>query len=78
MRRALTIAFMALVLAACTKSNMDDQPKDNEYKAGTLREPPPGSVARDDLAREQATTQKPKVDAALLSRGRERSSRRCS
>ena len=70
--KPLFALLAALLLSACTRSNMDDQPKENEYKAGTLREPPPGAVARGDLAREAEVTQKPTVDAALLQRGRER------
>lgn len=65
-------------LAACTRSNMDSQPKYHEYKpAGlfpdgrVLQAPVPGTVARGDLARAQQTTQKPAVTAQLLARGRE-------
>ncbi len=75
MTRLVAIALAVLaaaLLAGCTRSNMDDQPKDNEYKAGALRQPPEGAVARGDLAREADATRKPKVDAALLARGRER------
>lgn len=68
-----TPAFIALaVLTGCTKSSMDDQPKDNEYKAGSLRTAPAGTVARDDDARQAAVTQKPPVDPILLARGRDR------
>jgi mono/diheme cytochrome c family protein len=58
---------------------MDSQPKYHQYEKGelfssgtVLQQPPPGSVARGDLAREAQIKQKPKVDAALLARGRER------
>jgi mono/diheme cytochrome c family protein len=72
MRHIFIIVFAALLLIGCTKSNMDDQPKDNEYKAGAFRQPPEGVVARGDLEREKSATQKPTVNAALLQRGRER------
>jgi mono/diheme cytochrome c family protein len=79
MIRAATIAVAFLALAGCTKSNMDSQPKYHEYEKGelfsdgkVLQHAPPGSVARGDLDREAEATQKPKVDAALLVRGRAR------
>jgi mono/diheme cytochrome c family protein len=79
MIRAATIAFACLALGACTKSNMDSQPKYHQYEKGelfsdgkVLQHPPPGSVARGDLDRDAQVAHKPKVDAALLKRGRER------
>lgn len=76
MRRAAVLLFCAL--AACTRSNMDSQPKYHEYMpAGlfpdgrVLQAPVPGTVARGDLARAQETRQKPIVTVQLLARGRE-------
>lgn len=72
MRMFIALTVVALALTGCTKSAMDDQPKGNEYKAGELRTAPAGTVARDDAARQAAMTQKPAVDAALLTRGQDR------
>lgn len=72
MKRSFIIALTVVLLAGCTRSNMDDQPKDSEYKAGDLREPPGGAVARGDLERNANATKKPKIDSTLLTRGRER------
>ena len=83
MKGAAVLLFCTL--AACTRSNMDSQPKYREYKpAGlfpngrVLQAPVPGTVARGDLARAQETTQKPAVTAQLLSRGREQYDVFCS
>ena len=76
-RTAPLLLFAAIALAACDQ-NMDVQPKYSGYspapafRGSVLRTPPAGTVARDDSAREQATTRKPAVTAALLERGRER------
>jgi mono/diheme cytochrome c family protein len=65
------------LLASCTRSNMDSQPKDNEYKPSSLfrdgkvlQAPVPGTVARGDLARADEAKQRPQVTAELLQRGR--------
>jgi mono/diheme cytochrome c family protein len=76
-RMALPLLLAAISLAAC-EQNMDVQPRYNEYskapafRGSVLRNPPPGAVARDDPAREQAMTRKPAVTAELLERGHER------
>jgi mono/diheme cytochrome c family protein len=67
--RRLTLVLCTL-LAACTRSNMDSQPKDHEYEPGALRAPVAGTVARGDLARADDIRQKPAVTAHLLERGR--------
>lgn len=83
MRRAIPILAVALTLAAC-EQNMDVQPKYDAYayapafRGSVLREPPPGSVARDDLAWDQAVANRPPLTAALLERGRERFGIFCS
>jgi len=77
------LLFAAMSLAACDQ-NMDVQPKYSEYskapafRAGVLRDLPPGSVARDDPAYDKAVTTKPALTAALLERGRERFGIFCS
>ncbi len=78
MTRHVVIAGL-LLLAACTKSNMDSQPKYHEYERsglfenGSILQPPPeGSVARDHPTREAEGTGTPPLDLALLRRGRER------
>jgi len=69
MTRRLAVVLCVL-LAGCTRSNMDSQPKDHEYEPGALRAPVAGTVARDDLARADEMTQKPAVTEQLLARGR--------
>jgi len=73
------------LLAACTRSNMDSQPKYHEYEpAGlfpdrrVLQAPVPGTVARGDLARAREAANKPPVTAQLLARGREQYEVFCS
>jgi len=68
---------IALILAGCTRSNMDSQPKYHEYEPGALfqngrvlQAPVAGTVARGDLERERRIGQKPAITAALLKRGR--------
>jgi mono/diheme cytochrome c family protein len=77
MRRILLCLACCLMFAACTRSNMDSQPRYDEYKPGalfrdgkTLQDPVAGTVARGDLARDQETTDRPAVTTALLARGR--------
>jgi mono/diheme cytochrome c family protein len=85
MKPAVALMVCALAVSGCTKSDMDSQPKYHEYEKGglfqngaVLQPPPAGSVARDDLSRDAELTHKPKVDAALLARGRERFDIFCS
>jgi mono/diheme cytochrome c family protein len=81
---ALPILILAAVCLAACDQNMDVQPKYSEYarapafRGGVLRNPPDGSVARDDPARDQAVTSKPPLTAALLDRGAERFGIFCS
>jgi mono/diheme cytochrome c family protein len=77
MRRWHVVAVCAL-LAGCTRSNMDSQPKYHEYEPGALRAPVAGTAARDDLARADETKQKPAVTGQLLARGHEQYDIYCS
>jgi mono/diheme cytochrome c family protein len=80
------IGFLLLcALAACSRSNMDSQPKYHEYERGglvpdgrVLQAPVPGTAARGDLARAHDIAQKPAVTAQLLARGREQYDVFCS
>jgi mono/diheme cytochrome c family protein len=83
MRRIAPLLFCLLV--ACTRSNMDSQPKYQEYEpAGlfsdrrVLQAPVPGTIARGDLVRAKEITQKPQITAQLLARGREQYDVFCS
>lgn len=78
MRRAAA-CIIACALAGCTRSDMDTQPKYHEYEPGklfrngqVLQAPVPGTVARGDLDRAKAATEKPAVTAELLARGQDR------
>ena len=80
---AALLVFCAL--AACTRSNMDSQPKYHEYEPGALfgndrvlQAPVQGTVARGDLARAEEDRNKPAVTAALLTRGRDQYNVFCS
>lgn len=84
MRGRLSIAICILA-AACTRSNMDSQPKYHEYEEGGLFEngrvlqaPVPSTVARGDLARADEIKDKPAVAMDLLRRGREQFNIFCS
>ena len=73
------------LLTACTRSNMDSQPKYHEYEPAGLfpdrrvvQAPVPGTVARGDLERTKEMTEKPAVTAQLLTRGREQYDVFCS
>jgi len=77
MKSGLAIVAFALLAAACTRSDMDSQPKYNEYKPGSLfsdggsaQSPPAGSIARDDAADAAEKATKPALTAELLARGR--------
>jgi mono/diheme cytochrome c family protein len=78
MRRTAPLLLLAAVALASCEQNMDVQPKYSEYsrapafRGSVLRTAPPRTIARDDPARAQATTQKPAVTTALLDRGQER------
>ena len=84
MRRAATIAALALLLAGCDVS-MTQQRKYTTYAParlwsdGTSARPlPAGVVAQGDGARFAAAQTPPPVSAALLARGRERFDAFCS
>src|SRR5690348_14892068 len=84
MRRALGI-LVVILLAGCTRSNMDSQPKYHEYEPGrlfsngrVLQAPPAGTVARDDGARAEEIRQRPALTPRLLARGREQYNVYCS
>jgi mono/diheme cytochrome c family protein len=75
--RSLAPLLIVVVLAGCTRSNMDSQPKYHEYEPGALfrdgkvlQAPVPGTIARGDLARAAEATQRPEVTTELLQRGR--------
>jgi mono/diheme cytochrome c family protein len=66
------------MMAGCTRSNMDSQPKYHEYeRSGLFRDgkvlqaPVAGTVARGDLARADEAKQRPTLTAELLARGRD-------
>jgi mono/diheme cytochrome c family protein len=83
-RGALPMLVLAAVCLAACEQNMDVQPRYSQYsrapafRAGTLRNPPDGVVARDDPERDQAMANKPPLTAALLERGGERFGIFCS
>jgi mono/diheme cytochrome c family protein len=83
MTRTATALLLGTLLAGCDQ-NMDEQPKYSEYspaplfRGGTLRNPPDGSIARDDLARAAEIANKPALTNQLLQRGRERFNIFCS
>jgi cytochrome c5 len=79
------VLFVTLVLAGCSRSNMDSQPKYHEYEPGglfrngrVLQEPVAGAIARGDLQRAAEAKQKPAITATLLTRGREQYDIFCS
>jgi mono/diheme cytochrome c family protein len=83
--RRLIMVLVTFTLAACTRSNMDSQPKYHEYEVGklfsngrVLQGPVPGTVARGDLDRANDIQTKPAVTAALLARGQDRYNIYCS
>jgi len=85
MKRRIALLFGCLALAGCTRSNMDSQPKYDEYKPGglfrdgkVLQTPPEGTMSRDDLALNKEATQKPTITRQLLSRGRQQYDVFCS
>jgi mono/diheme cytochrome c family protein len=85
MMRGAARLVLCLLVAGCTRSNMDSQPKYHEYEAAglfrngrVLQAPPPGTVAQGDLARADEIKRKPAVTAELLARGREKFDTFCS
>jgi len=85
MRNGPAIFVLCAALLACTRSNMDDQPKYQEYEPAplfrngrVLQAAPEGTVARGDAARFRDETERPPVSAQLLARGRERYDVFCS
>jgi mono/diheme cytochrome c family protein len=83
--RRLIAPLLFCALAACTRSNMDSQPKYHEYELSkvfpggrVLQVPVAGTVARGDLARANEAEQKPAVTTQLLTRGREQYDVFCS
>jgi mono/diheme cytochrome c family protein len=83
MRQGLIIMALIFPLAGCDQ-NMEIQPKYSEYsraplfRGSVLRNPPPGAVARDDLARDIEIRTKPALWAELFTRGHERFDIFCS
>lgn len=83
MRTTATAVALSLLLAGCDQ-NMDVQPKYSEYspaplfRGGTLRNPPKGTVARDDLERDAQIKTKPPLTSELLQRGQQRFNIFCS
>lgn len=83
MKVAAAVFALAVILAGCDQ-NMEEQPAGRSYSTlpqfggSAMRPPPPGTVAQDDAAREQAIQQKPQLTAALLARGQDRFNIYCS
>jgi mono/diheme cytochrome c family protein len=83
MKQIMMLMAIAVLLASCGQ-NMEVQPKYSEYsraplfRGGVLREPPAGTVARDDLAHDAEVRNKPPLNAGLLARGRQRFDIFCS
>jgi mono/diheme cytochrome c family protein len=76
---------LCALVAGCTRSNMDDQPKYHEYEPAplfrdgkVLQAPPAGTVARGDLVRADEARSRPALTADLLKRGREQYDIFCS
>ena len=85
MTRWFALIVACVLIAGCTRSNMDSQPKYHEYEpAGLFRDgkvlqaPVPGTVARGDIERAAETTQRPPLTVDLLNRGREQYDVYCS
>lgn len=72
------LLFAVVMLVGC-EQRMIDQDKFEAYEAARLfddgkamQSPPPGTVARGDLAYDAALETRPELSAALLARGRQR------
>lgn len=83
--RALIIAAIALPLAACGDQSMTQQYRYRTYgEASSFKDAheaqplPKGVVAQGDGGRQRQTSEPPPVDAALMSRGRDRFDIYCS
>lgn len=79
------IAILILLLAGCDQQSMVQQNRYRPYQASTLwrngteAQPLPANVvAQNDLARDAALKQPPKMSTALIERGRERFNIYCS
>jgi mono/diheme cytochrome c family protein len=77
MIRVAIVLLVGALVAGCTRSNMDAQPKYHEYESGklfrdgkVLQKPVPGTVARGDLALADEAKQRPELSVELLERGR--------
>ena len=77
--KALLLILLCLSLGACGDVSMTHQKKDSAYAPSSVwsdgasaRPLPEGTVARGDLARDNATSVPPVVTPGLLARGRER------
>jgi mono/diheme cytochrome c family protein len=77
MNRIAFASAACLAVAGCGQ-NMTDQPKYQQYEPApllrngqVLQAPVAGTVARGDLAYARGATERPKLDASLLARGRE-------
>jgi mono/diheme cytochrome c family protein len=84
MKIRLAAVLMSLAAAGCSQ-NMTDQPKYSEYKPAplfrngrVLQTPVAGTVARGDLDRAKAASERPPLTAALLAHGRENFNVFCS
>ncbi|NUB27974.1 c-type cytochrome [Azospirillum brasilense] len=82
--RAAPVLLAVILLAACGQ-RMTEQPNRRAFETAErlpdhrVNQPPPdGSVARDELAAEQALATRPRMTAALLARGRERFEINCA
>jgi mono/diheme cytochrome c family protein len=78
MRWPLAI-LLCVVVAGCTRSNMDSQPKYHEYeKSGlfpdgrVLQAPPAGTVRRDESTWAEEAKNKPTLTPQLFAKGREK------
>jgi mono/diheme cytochrome c family protein len=79
------VILACVLLAACTRSDMDDQPKYQEYEPAplfrngrVLQAPPAGTVAREDAIHVRDEKERPAITADLLARGREQYDVFCS
>src|SRR5689334_12276276 len=85
MIRFLTMLLIGGLVAGCTRSNMDSQPKYHQYEPGklfrdgkVLQAPVRGTVARGDPARTDEASKRPALTAELLARGHEQYDVFCS
>jgi mono/diheme cytochrome c family protein len=83
--RAVPVAILCLVLAACGDYDMEDQDRYEPYEPAELfpngsanQQPVPGTVYRGELADLAALEERPPMARALLERGRDRYAIFCS